>query len=154
MYKMNLHSQKQGGAALITALICLFMVSMMGVISMRTAGTSALVASNVKSAAHTVRMATSALNGFLINPSATWDLRTQLGTISIFPPAVVGAANVNLQAEYIGKYTCPSKAGMTMDANADETEKVGDCYFFKASSNYVGKSGSDSTVVAGFFARN
>ena len=152
---MNLHSQKQGGAALITALICLFMVSMMGVISMRTAGISALVASNAKSAAHTSRMAASALNGFLINPSATWNLRTQLGSISVFAPAVVGAANVNLQAEYIGKNPCPiSEAGMSLDANQDSTSESGSCYFFKASSNYVGKSGSDSTVVAGFFARN
>lgn len=143
--------RNQKGAALITALVCLILVSMMGVISMRTSGTNAKVAANAKRAAQTMHLATSAINQFFINPRAVWNLRTVQGQVTTFPQATIGNASVNIQAEYTGDYPCAINVGVVLSPGADGS--VANCIYFRVASNYQNNSGGESTSSAGFWSK-
>jgi|GEM_PF-5165148 len=143
--------KKQQGAALITALICLMLVSMMGVISMRTSGTNAKVSANAKQAAQTMHLATSAINQFFINPAAIWNLRTVQNVTTTFPPSTIGNAQVNIQAEYTGDFPCAITVGVSIAPGSDGA--VANCIYFRVASNYQNNSGGESTSSAGFWSK-
>lgn len=145
VFKMKTLQRSQRGAALITALVCLILVSLMGVISMRTSGINAKVSANAKLAAQTVHLATSAINQFFIIPDQILNLRTSYGQVATFPVSVIGNANVNIQAEYTGDLTCPLEIGVALNSQP--------CIFYRVSSNYQNQSGGESTVTAGFWSK-
>lgn len=140
---------KQEGAALITALVCLIMVSMMGVIAMRTAGTNAKIAANAKQANQAMRMTETTLTSFFINPAAVWDLETVQGTISNFTPIQVGNASVPVQAEYTNDAVCSIKKGVDISSGQDST--ASSCIYFRVASNYQATPMVEATSSAGFF---
>ncbi len=145
LYYPNKQQQKQRGAALITALVCLIMVSLMGVIAVRTANTNAKVASNAKQSLQSSYLANSAMAAFFINTQQTWNLVTTQGNINVLAPVNVGNAQVGLQVEHVTTTTCPIEAG-TNAASGNQ------CVYLKASSYHRNAVGGETIVNAGFYA--
>ena len=142
-----MYIKKQKGAALIVALVCLILVSMMGVLSMKTATTSAKISANSKHSSQALRMAESALTSFFIDPTALWDLETVQVPPEQLTPALIGNAQVPVQAQFTHIDECKITIGIQIEGSGTESSR---CLFFKATAHYEVNSLTSATASSGF----
>jgi type II secretory pathway pseudopilin PulG len=140
-------TKRQQGAALITALVCLILVSMMGVLSMRSANISSKISANAKQSAQALRMAESALSAFFINPAALWNLETVAGPPAVMGSAQLGNVTVPLQAVYTNDGPCSIFKGQHAE---DGVTNGGGCVYLRTTSHYEVNALTDATASAGF----
>lgn len=142
-----MYMKKQKGAALIVALVCLILVSMMGVLSMKTANTSSKISANSKQSSQAMRMAESALTSFFIDPSALWNLETVQGPPEELVAAQLGNAEVPVQAQYTHDDSCLLAIGNHIEGGSTGSNQ---CLFFNVTAHYEVNSLTSATAVSGF----